>query len=331
MSGCGPRTWSRQSPYSRGVRIATCVLTAPLLLVAACKGEKQADPKAGDDSRAGTAASAASSQTFPKLTVTSDGKPVAMARAFIKRVSPDQWRILVGDTEGSCEELLSGVTNRAPGGTSFVASIGKRLKPDGSETMVVTDFWSAGHPTESVTGLASIAGTPDAGAKVEVKLGKIVDVDKARKLEISGAFTALGCGDQPPPAAGLPKAKHPSTAAVTIAGKRIAVASAIRSGDAITLTTGPRDCTPATVPAQATIEHRAGRWELTGTWFAQPSTSTDNALGDEARTKDLKITPGDPGDSTDGKTIALALAGSGKLGDYPVALEGTIEAIDCPK
>ncbi len=314
---------------------AVLLVTVTALLVPGCgKGDKQADPKAGADPKAATEAAGTGSGKKPaldKLIVTSDGKPVAMTRAFIKRVSPDQWRILVGDTEGSCEELMSGVTNKQPGGTSFVASVGKRLKPDGSEAMVVTDFWSAGHPTDSVTSAASISGTADRGAEVAIKLAKIVDVDKARKLEISGSFTAVGCGEQAPPAAGLPKAAHPSTASITIAGKRLPLISATRTGDAIVVTSGPRDCTPPTVPAQVTIEHRAGRWELTGTWFAQPSASTDNALGDEARTKDLKITPGDAGDSTDGKTVSLALAGAGKLGDYPVTFEGTIEALDCPK
>lgn len=126
-------------------------LAVAVLLGAACgKGDKQADPKAGADTKAATASETTGSgsgtptPSLGKLTVTSDGKPVEMARAFVKRVSPDQWRILVGDTEGSCEELLSGVTNRKPGGTSFVASIVKRLKPDGSESVVVTDFWSAG-------------------------------------------------------------------------------------------------------------------------------------------------------------------------------------------
>jgi hypothetical protein len=318
------------------VRIATAVVFVQMSLVAACgKGDKQADPKAGAESRAGEPAGSGSLKTvnpaLDKLTVTSDGKPVAMTRAFVKRVSPDQWRILVGDIEGSCEELLSGITNRKPGGTSFVASIGKRLKADGSETVVVTDFWSAGHPTESVTGLASVVGTADRGTEVAIKLARIVDVDKARKLEIAGSFTAVGCGDQPPPAVGVPKAAHPSTASFTIAGKRLAVASATRTGDAIALSSGPRDCSAPTIPAQATIEHRGGRWELTGTWFAEPSASTDNALGDEARTKDLKITAGDAGTSSDGKTVSLTLAGDGKLGDYPVKLEGKIEALDCAK
>jgi hypothetical protein len=319
------------------VRSAPAVLfvTVTVLLVSACgKGDKQADPKPASDPKSATEAAGSGASKKPsldKLTVTSDGKPVAMTRAFVKRVSPDQWRILVGDIEGSCEELLSGVTNRQPGGTSFVASIGKRLKADGSESVVVTDFWSAGHPTESVTGLASIAGTADRGTEVAIKLAKIVDVDKTRKLEISGSFTAVGCGEQARPAVGVPKAAHPSTASVTIAGKRLPLVGATRTGDAIVLTTGPRDCTPPTVPAQATIEHRAGRWELTGTWFAEPSASTDNALGDEARTKDLKITAGDAGDSTDGHTVSLALAGAGKLGDYSVVFEGTIEALECRK
>lgn len=301
--------------------------------MAACSnGDKAVESKlAAEPAHAtGAAPHTAHNPAFDKLIVTSDGKPVVMERAFIKRASPDQWRILVGDREGSCEELLSGVTNRQPGGTSFVASIARRLKPDGSEAMVVSDFWSAGHPTDSVTGAAKVTGELERGARIEVELGKITDVDKTRKLEIAGTFTAIGCGAQATPAAGLPKVPHPSTAAVTIAGKRVKLVSATRSGDAILVTSGPRDCSSPTVPAQATIQHRYGKWELAGTWFAEPSESTDRALGED-KTKDLVLTAGAAGTGADGATVALTLGGTGKLGEYPIAFEGTIEALDCAK
>jgi hypothetical protein len=325
------------------VRIATTVLFTVLGALGALGAAGAACGKA-DKPAGGTAeptppatpavpapGSGAHNPALDKLVVTTDGKPVAMERAFIKRVSPDQWRVQVGDLEGSCEELLSGVTSRKPGATSFVASIGRRVRPDGSDTIVVTDFWSAGHPTDSATSTAAISGTADRGSQTFVALGKITDLDKTRKLEINGSFTAVGCGDQAAPIVGLPKAPHPSTATVTVAGKRLPIAGAIRSGDVIVITSGPRDCSPPTVPAQVIIEHRAGRWELTGTWFAEPSTSTDNALGDEARTKELKLIAGAIGKGPDGPTVSLAIAGTGKLGDYPVTFDGTIEALDCPR
>ena len=305
-----------------------------------CGSDKAAVP-AGAGSGSGSAvptegsaiitgpAGAAAPNGFDKLRVTVDGQRVAMQRGFIKRVSPDQWRIQVGDVEGSCDELLSGVTNRQPGGVSFVASIGRRIRPDGSDTVVVTDFWSAGHPTESVTSTAAVSGTADRGSQTFVTLAKITDIDKTRKLEVDGSFTATGCGDQARPEVGLPKAQHPTTATLTLAGRKLPVLSAVRDGEAITLTSGPRDCSPPTVAAQAILRHRAGQWELSGTWFAQPSVATDNAVNEADRPGDLKVSPGELGDSADGPTVALALSGAGKLGDYGVALSGTIEALDC--
>ncbi len=202
------------------VRVAICIV-----LVAACgKGDKKADP----NGTAGSAGSAAETGSLDKLEVSVDGKRVPMKRAFIKRVSPDQWRLQVSDDEGSCDELLSGITNRKPGATSFVATIGRRVKPDGTEITSVLDLWSGGHLADAVLASAVVDGNTDKGNKVNVELGMMIDATKQRKLEIKGPLTAVGCGDQPSPPVGLPKAKHPSTATISIAGHSLPLASAIR-------------------------------------------------------------------------------------------------------
>lgn len=298
----------------RPVRVAIC-----LLLVAACgKGDKKAPPDDPGGSGSSTAAG-----SVDKLDVSIDGKPVAMKRAFIKRVSPDQWRLHVSDDEGSCEELLSGVTNRKPGATTFVATIGKRIKADGTEVTTVLDLWSGGHLSDAVLASATIEGSSDKGGTVEIELGKMIDATKQRKLEIKGTLTAVGCGDQALPTVGLPKASHPSTAKLTVAGKQVPLVGAIRRGDDITLSTGPRDCTPPTVAAQAILEHAPTGWTMSGTWFDQPQGGTE--------VPELKVAPGSTGSSVDGATVTLALSGSGKIAEYPISLDGSIEAIDCPK
>ncbi len=257
---------------------------------------------------------------FGNLTVTSNGVATPMQRGFIKRVSLDQWRIQVSDKAGSCEELLSGVINSQQGATSFVATIAKHLAADGTETTVVTDLWSGGHSTKATLGTAEITGAADRDSKVEIELAHITDTDGARKLEIAGTFTAIGCGDAEPTGAGIPNVEHVSAARVTIAGKKLELKGAVKHGDQLTLSTGPKDCSDVQPWAQAVILHRNGRWELSGTLFGETSASP---------TTDLKVSPGTTGSTKDGPTIALTLAGAGKIGEYPVELEGTIEALDC--
>jgi len=265
---------------------------------------------------------------FETLKATVDGKPVVLGRGFIKRVSPDHWRILVGDTEGSCEELLSGVTNKR-GGTSFVATIAKRVAPDGAASFAVTDFWSAGHPTEATfDGAAGVEGAADRGRTARVVLPKIVDDDQGKKLVVEGAFTATGCGDQAAPepgVGGIPKAAHVSAASITIAGHKLPVVGAILRGTEITLSTGPKDCTTVLPFAQVILRHQNGAWELSGTWIPKPKTETDTGGGMNHTT--FKV--GVEGKSDDGAVASVEIGGSGTIGGYEIGLAGTVEAIDC--
>ena len=267
-----------------------------------------------------------------KLRVVVDGKPVPMLKAFVKRVSPDQWRVQAGDLEGSCEELLSGVIQVQKGGTSFVVTLVKRLEPDGKTSIVVSDI-ASGTSTAKLATPATLAGSTDKDAKVEIELHKIVAMSVKpagadgiaieNKLEIEGAFTALGCGDQPETGAGVPKGPVTSSATITIAGKKLDVRGAILRGNEVLLSTGPKDCSTATPFAPVIVQFTGGTWELSGTWFAKPELATDTMKG-------VTFKAGQQTKTEDGPVVALALSGQGKLGAYPVQFAGTILALDCP-
>lgn len=97
------------------------------------------------------------------------------------------------------------------------------------------------------------------------------------------------------------------------------------------LSTGPKDCSGTTPWAAVVLERSGLFWHARGEWLGTElsNSSMADARG-QPETKDLKIALGARGTSDDGPTIELQLSGSGEIGDYPVNLEGTIEAIDCP-
>jgi hypothetical protein len=297
---------------------------ALLILLVACggKGDDKKEPKTVDKGSAVETDVVKPTAGFEKLTVTRDGKPVPMKRAFIKRVSPDQWRLMVSDKEGSCEELISGVTNSIPGATHLVATLRRRLAPDGTQQIHLTDVWTAGHPTTATFSTARITTPTDKGTNVEVELAKVTDDDQGKFLVAEGTFIAHGCGDQPPDGAGVPKDTHVSAATITVAGKKLDLMSATVTGDEVVLSTGPKDCSDTWPWAQVTLQRHLGEWTLSGTWLEK-----------EARdpAKDLKVTFGAQGSGKDGPTMAVSVAGTATIGGYPVQLDGTIEAIDCPK
>jgi hypothetical protein len=306
------------------LRIASVVVA-----LCACGGKSDDKPKA-DPKGSGSGSTVAVEPGKPaagldKLVVTVNGKAVAMQRAFVKRVSADQYRLQVGDLEGSCDELLSGVTNAKPGATSFVATLAKHLAPDGVESMVITDFWSAGHPTKAALGgLAKLTGTPTKTATVEIELPKITDVDSGKTIIVSGPLTATGCGDQPDTGVGVPKGQHVSAAYVTIAGRKLELRGAILRGSDVLLSASPKDCSAVTPFAPVVIQHENGKWEISGTWIGEQKTASTDTM------KGAKFAVGAAAKTGDGPTVALALSGAGSIAGYPLKFEGTIEALDCP-
>lgn len=277
------------------------------------------------------------------LGVVSGGKPLPLRYAYLERMSAGRHRLFLLDEARSCDAVLASTHYDEP---TIMLDLATRLAPDGELTTVITNL------TPDAGARVHLGGSGDAGSRIEVALDVVVTgqpalgPDDARgasspTLELHGTVTADGCGDERVDPATRPKAKHPSTATVTIAGKRVAIASAILDrypNDAkirdLVLLTAPSTCADHT---HAEVEVSRGRqcfsgppdttcWTVRGAWLDRPATNADIL---DPKSAKLMIVPGATGTSTDGPTVALALQGSGTIGDYAIALEGSIEAIDC--
>lgn len=312
-----------------------------LVLLAAC-GSKGSEDKARPDEQArarpagsgGSAGSAAAPDNgLARLAVKLSGKPVAIERVLVKRLEPDRYQIYLSSHGGACGELLDNVFE-SKDRLDVLASVSPRLNADGKQYLQITDVFE-GAPTLAIAPGAKVAitGAADAGEPVQVALDFVATAQdaaaKGLSVEVHGAFTAEGCGARPLGAAGVPKAPHPTTAAITIARQRLELKGAIVKGGGKTpdlvLSTAPKDCSPATPWAAVILERTGGRWRASGTWLEQAVTATGKASDKGS----LAAALGATGKSEDGPTVALALSGAGDLGGFPVALEGTIEALAC--
>jgi hypothetical protein len=284
-----------------------------LVMLVACGG-KSSDDKPATGSGSGSAPAPGAKSTGGELRVSVAGKPVAVTHAFIKRVSPDHYRMEAGP-KGSCEELLSGVS-----GAELIATIRKLVAPDGTEASFVTDFYVQGKQVASANGTpVVVAGTADKGSKAELDFLEIVDA--ASKLDVAGKIAADGCGDQPSDVQ-PPKLPDPSTAKVTLADKKtLELRSASLHGDDLALSTGPLDCSPGTPFAQIVLERTKGTWKLSGTWIG--------GHDDQGDMKGLTVKLGAPGTAPGGAYNQVTLSGSGKIGGYAIAISGVIDALDC--
>jgi hypothetical protein len=312
-------------------------------LLAAC-GSKGSEDKArpDDPARARPAGSggsgsagraAAPDNGLARLAVKFSGQPVAIERALVKRMEPDRYQIYLSSRGGSCRELLDNVFE-SKDRIDVLASVSPRLNADGKRYLQITDVFE-GAPTMVIAPGAkvSITGAGDVGEPTRIALDFVATAQdaaaKGLSIEVHGAFTAEGCGARPPGAAGMPKAPHATTAAITIARQRLELKGAIVRGGGkapdLVLSTAPKDCSPAAPWAAVILERTGGRWRASGTWLEQAVTAAGKATGKAT----LAAAPGAAGKSEDGPTVALALSGAGDLGGFPVALEGTIEALVC--
>ncbi len=304
--------------------------TAAWLLILPVSALALACGKRSDDAPKPTGAAAAPVGAYDGLTVSVAGKRIPIDRAFIKRTSPDAYVLQLGHLQGSCEELMSGMAATKPGGTTFSLSLARQVQPTGHDKLVVTDFWSRSLPTKATLGgTAKLSAEPAKGAFVTVELPKIVDIAAPRTdatVEVTGSVAALGCGDAVVTGLGVPKTTHKSSATITVAGKQLPIRGVILNPPNIVISTGPKDCSAVTVAAPVVLERVRGQWGLRGTWFAQPVQNT--ALPDDA-TRELQFGAKGVGTSLDGPVIELELTGAGKIGDYPIKLEGIADAIEC--
>ena len=250
---------------------------------------------------------------------------LAIDRAFIKRISPDVFSVLVGAGKGSCASLLGG-TNEGTG-QALGLTIEKRVTPVGHETYVLTsaysrDFDATGIPAVPV----GFTGSADKGGTAAIELPEL----KGKHVAIAGSITAVGCGDAPRGAAGVPTADHPSKGTIIVAGKAVKIVNMtvrVRPGAAptdapnIVISTGPRDCSGIELPAPVILERTDGNWTLRGTWFDKPIEGAG----------DLAFSANNTGKSVDGPTLMLQLSGKGKFGDYSVELMGRAQAIECTR
>jgi hypothetical protein len=262
---------------------------------------------------------------FDKVTVLVDGTAVAMTAAYIKRLAPDRFQVYLSSKGGSCNELLSNMFDGRDRTRVYVlADLTPRLAADGTLQVEVSDLSML---TPAPGSKAVVKGSADRGTKVDVTLD-VRAVGAQRKVEVHGAFTAEGCGtDVPDTARSQMFLRHPSTATVTIAGTKLPLRSATVTGDDVALSTGPRNCDSSSWSAVIVSKER-GFWGVGGTWLATEQRVTSDP--DEA-SKALQIKRGAKGTSTDGRTVQLQLSGAGKINDYPVVLDGAIEALDCPR
>jgi hypothetical protein len=304
-----------------------------LVALAAC-GSKGADEKARPEDRPrpvdpGSAASAGSAAEpaggLAKLAVKYSGKPVAMQRAFVKRIEPDRYQVYLTSQGGSCQELLDNLFGSGDR-IDVLASISPRLNADGKQYLQITDVFE-GAPTMVIApgARASITGAAAKGEPVEIALDFTAAAKEGPAIEVRGTFTAEGCGVREGETAGVPRAPHPTTATLTIENQRLEIKGAIVRGSGkerdLVLSTAPKDCSSTTPPASVILERTGGRWRASGTWLereARPAGKTT-----------LSAAPGATGKSDDGPTVQLALSGAGDLGGYSIALDGTIEALAC--
>ncbi|HWU87699.1 MAG TPA: hypothetical protein VN253_10515 [Kofleriaceae bacterium] len=324
------------------------IAIAVALALAACKGgkkdEAKGQPGAGSGSETGpgagpvsatsSAQAAAAPDPMAALSVRFAGKPIPMQRAFVKRMDPDRYQVYITNGGGSCQELLDNMFG-AGDRIAVLASVTPRLNADGKTSFQITDVYE-GAPTMVIEpgARAAFNGAAAKGEAVEVVLDFVARAkeSEAKQLlvEVHGSFTAEGCGTRNRDPAGVPRAAHPTAATVTIANRRLELKGAIvkRAGREpdLLLSTGSKDCSSTTPWASVILERTGGRWRASGTWLEHEASAAQRP--DE---QGFKAVLGAAGTSDDGPTVQLALSGAGKLGGYAIALDGTIEALDCKK
>jgi hypothetical protein len=257
------------------------------------------------------------------------GKPVVVKEAYVKALPVDgAYSVYLTDGTSSCQELMDSVYMRRDEDQTVLFSIGKRLGSDGTLTSGVTDVLRMGRDV-------TIAPGSKAALDGDV-LSVDADVEVAGEgtIAMHGKLTPKLCGTQAFAASDLPKAVHPSTATITVAGKQVSIVGARRKvrSDELELSTAPLACTDSTPIGAIMVDYTRGFWHLRGAWLGT-ATLQNNSMRDkdgQPETKGLVIEPGAAGAGEDGATIQLAVRGSGTIAGYSIALAGTVEAVDCP-
>jgi hypothetical protein len=307
----------------RSLALALCV--SVLVAHASCKatapdaGAKEPAPSAvpRSSARAPTAAPVDSTPlASATLTINVDGKPMKWEHAFVKRLPDGKLQLFVGPG-GSCAELLINLFNGSA--RHLLVDLPSKLAADGTESYAVAGL-NYGPPTDADPGgIAKVSGNLRAGSRVDIELAFRAKGGRDEQLEVKGRVVAESCGDQDTSKGVLPNATHASSASMTIAKKKIPIRAALVKGDTVELSDFPRDCTTAWFLG-ARLRRENGKWLLDGTRFEKETEGAPTAL---------TVKSGKSGKSADGPTVELTLSGSDKIGDYPITITGTVEAIDC--
>jgi len=285
------------------------------IVACACGNGTPAESKSQNNEPAKPAAT-----SLEGVKVTRDGKPVAIAHAYSKKLGlGERYQLLLTSKDSSCPELVDNLFNKRDGEQTLLFDLGERLAPDGTLSGVVTQLYDPHGITIDPGSKASAKGS-EFSIDLEAKAGS------AAFASVHGTFKAEDCGLHPREDSGLPKAKHPSTATIEIAGKRLPLVGAVVVKDNVLLSTAPKACDGWLPTAQVMIWRAQKLWSVRGEWF--DGETGNHALPDE-NTKDIKIERGAAGTSDDGPTVQLTVSGKGTIGKYPVTLAGTIEALDC--
>lgn len=301
-------------------------------LAAACSS-KHADSSATSGSGSGSATTTAHA---PALAVTIAGKPVTIARAYIKALPYDGgYTVYLTSGTSSCKELLDGMYNEPEDEQTVLFSVGQRLAEDGAVTSQIVDVARMGKQVTIAPGSKlTVSGAPATGTKLALPVELDADVAGEGAIAVHGTIAAEGCGTQPFPADVVPKAPHASTATLQLASARVPLVGARydAKADQLELSSSPLVCGPATALANVTLTVAHLRWTLHGAWFGgatRTNTSGADANGQE-ETKGMAAKLGAGGTSADGPTVPVELSGSGTIGGTPVTVAGTIEALACP-
>jgi hypothetical protein len=269
-----------------------------------------------------------------KLTVTFDGKPQPMATALAWKRYDGSFELTVSSVPVACGEVTGEMRSLYDGEVTFDVIAGANLAPDGTMKPVIRQWSYDGSTTanpQPATGTGD--GTPAQPTTLDVEFTqKGVDMHgPGHTITVKGTIDALGC---PPPA---PKEAAPALppeqpATIEIAGKKLAVRSAVYSmvGDwpSLELRTGGESC--ANKAYEVPSEFR-----ISLTWFKKddPAVSQVSLGGgllpnQSDQTFDKKKLTVKPVPSGAGP---VELHGDIKVMDYPVKLDGKVTAVVCPK
>jgi hypothetical protein len=305
-----------------------------LACAGACGKSKQPEPeqKAEPPSPTKPAAPAGTPRPQAKLTVTYDGKPLAMQSALAWKDERGDTKIVVSSVPLACSEVTGNARMLHDGEVTFDVTVAQLLQPDGQISPTVRSTYFDGMTSQKDVAAAGTGdGSPGQPTTIDVDFQTTGAAQPAHQLAVKGTIDALGCAGA---AAKEPPAPLPPEQAATIeiAGKKLPVrgarVSAVGDWPQLELTTGGEGCQQ--VPHQQDSALR-----VTLTWFKKdkPEVSQVSLAGTAIKnvmdqTYDKKKVVVKPAPAVAGPVEVHADI---KVMEYPVKIDGKVTAVACPK